>query len=98
MFLWKLSTNQQNLAHQFIFGRIFFSIDSALRLRQENSYYETVVKSAIALGNDTDTTACIAGGLAGIQYGKEAIPERWMQALRGKDLVEPLLNELLGKS
>lgn len=69
-----------------------------MMLRQENSYYKAVLKAAIALGNDTDTTACIAGGLAGIQYGVEAIPERWMQALRGKDLVEPLLNELLEKS
>jgi ADP-ribosylglycohydrolase len=63
-------------------------------LKQEHSY-EAVVKAAIALGHDTDTTACIAGGLAGIKYGVDAIPERWMQVLRGKDLVEPLLDELL---
>ena len=76
-------------------GYVVDSLRSArMVLLQENSY-EAVVKAAIALGNDTDTTACIAGGLAGIKYGFDAIPERWMQALRGKDLVDPLLKRLL---
>jgi ADP-ribosylglycohydrolase len=57
--------------------------------------YEEVVKTAIALGHDTDTTACVAGGIAGIRDGAGAIPERWMQALRGKEVVEPLLQQLL---
>jgi ADP-ribosylglycohydrolase len=30
-----------------------------------------LIKMAISFGNDTDTTACIAGGLAGITYGLE---------------------------
>ncbi|WP_082584313.1 ADP-ribosylglycohydrolase family protein [Noviherbaspirillum sp. Root189] len=49
----------------------------------------------MALGNDTHTTACIAGGLAGIHFGFEAIPLRWMDALRGRDLVKPLERALL---
>src|SRR6266545_4092857 len=47
------------------------------------------------LGYDTDTTACVAGGLAGIRDGVGAIPERWLRQLRGKELVEPLLQQLL---
>lgn len=31
--------------------------------------YESVVRSAIALGHDTDTTAAVAGGIAGIRHG-----------------------------
>lgn len=57
--------------------------------------YEDVVKSAVELGNDTDTTACIAGGLAGIHFGFEAIPLKWTDALRGRDLVRPLEQQLL---
>jgi ADP-ribosyl-[dinitrogen reductase] hydrolase len=57
--------------------------------------YEDVVKAAIALGHDTDTTACVAGGIAGIRDGVGGIPERWMRQLRGKELVEPLLQRLL---
>ena len=57
--------------------------------------YETVVKGAIALGDDTDTTACIAGGIAGIVVGESGIPVRWRAQLRGRELVEPLLDALV---
>lgn len=56
--------------------------------------YEQVVKAAIALGDDTDTTACIAGGVAGIRDGIEAIPPRWFEQLRGKEIVLPLIERL----
>lgn len=57
--------------------------------------YEVVVKSAIALGNDTDTTACIAGGIAGLKFGVNAIPARWRENLRGAEIYQPLLEKLL---
>lgn len=57
--------------------------------------YEEVVKGAIALGNDTDTTAAVAGGAAGVRDGIDAIPKRWLEAMRGRELVEPLLERLL---
>lgn len=57
--------------------------------------YERVVKAAIALGHDTDTTAAVAGGIAGLRDGIQAIPERWRNALRGRELVEPMLKQLL---
>lgn len=60
----------------------------------EQGTYETVVKSAISLGRDTDTTACVAGGVAGLRDGMGSIPKRWMAKLRGKELVEPLLENL----
>lgn len=60
--------------------------------------YEDVVKTAIALGHDTDTTACVAGGIAGIRDGVGAIPKRWLEQMRGKELVEPLLRQLIQQS
>lgn len=57
--------------------------------------YESVVRAAIRLGHDTDTTACIAGGLAGLRDGLGAIPERWRAALRGRDICEPLIARLV---
>ena len=57
--------------------------------------YEDVVKAAISLGNDTDTTACVAGGIAGLRDGLNAIPERWRNALRGKELYEEELRLLI---
>ena len=53
--------------------------------------FEAVVRRAIALGEDTDTTACIAGGIAGLVVGEGGIPARWREALRGRELVEPLI-------
>lgn len=60
--------------------------------------YEQVVKAAISLGNDTDTTACVAGGIAGLRDGIDAIPERWRSNLRGQELVRPLVEQLLRRS
>jgi|MGYP001191485868 ADP-ribosyl-[dinitrogen reductase] hydrolase len=59
--------------------------------------FARVVTGAIALGDDTDTTACIAGGLAGIVVGEGGIPRRWLDALRGRELVEPLLDQLVAR-
>jgi ADP-ribosylglycohydrolase len=60
--------------------------------------YEDVIRAAIALGNDTDTTACVAGGIAGLRDGLDAIPIRWREALRGGELFEPLLAGLLQRA
>lgn len=60
-----------------------------------NQTYEETMKAAISLGNDTDTTACIAGGIAGLKFGFSAIPTRWRENLRGKEIYEPLLEKLL---
>jgi ADP-ribosyl-[dinitrogen reductase] hydrolase len=65
------------------------------RLALNAGSYESVVRAAIRLGNDTDTTACVAGGLAGLRDGIGAIPDRWRNALREPELFPPLLNSLL---
>lgn len=57
--------------------------------------YEDAVRAAIALGDDTDTTGCVTGGAAGILSGEEGIPERWLGRLRGRELVDPLLERLV---
>jgi ADP-ribosyl-[dinitrogen reductase] hydrolase len=44
------------------------------------SFSECVLK-AVNLGEDTDTTGCVAGGLAGVFYGVDAIPKEWVAAL-----------------
>ena len=60
--------------------------------------YEATITAAIRYGNDTDTTACIAGGLAGIAWGVEAIPQQWRESMRGREIVEPLVERLLATS
>lgn len=43
--------------------------------------YEAAVKAAVSLGDDTDTTAAITGGIAGLRDGVGAIPARWRSAV-----------------
>lgn len=57
--------------------------------------FESIIKRAIQFGNDTDTTACVAGGIAGLLFGYSQIPDHLINGLRGQELVEPLLNQLL---
>ncbi|WP_310482369.1 ADP-ribosylglycohydrolase family protein [Chamaesiphon sp. VAR_48_metabat_403] len=65
------------------------------RMVMSQSSYELVVKRAVALGDDTDTTACVAGGVAGLRDGIGAITTRWRELLRGMEIVNPLLDLLV---
>lgn len=44
--------------------------------------YEQTVSALIHAGGDTDTTAAIAGALAGIYAGEAGIPEQWLQGVK----------------
>jgi ADP-ribosyl-[dinitrogen reductase] hydrolase len=79
-------------------GYVVDCLRSARQCVAEGKSFEQVVKAAIALGNDTDTTAAVAGGIAGLQYGADGIPDRWRTALRGQEVVEPLLKKLLART
>lgn len=76
-----------------------YVVDSlrAARWANGNETFEKTVKAAISLGEDTDTTACIAGGIAGLRFGESSIPERWRENLRGAEIFEPLIEKLLKK-
>ncbi len=72
-------------------GYVVDTLEAALwSLLHSHSYAETVLW-AVNLGNDTDTVGAVAGGLAGILYGMEAIPAAWLETLRGKDIIEDCL-------
>jgi ADP-ribosyl-[dinitrogen reductase] hydrolase len=75
-------------------GYVVDCLHSARLAVQEHSF-EAVLQAAIALGNDTDTTAAVAGGIAGIRFGTSGIPGRWRRELRGRELLDPLLDALL---
>lgn len=63
-------------------GYVVDSLHSA-RLAMQQPDYSAAVRAAVSRGQDTDTTACIVGGLAGIRWGLAGIPERWRETLRG---------------
>ena len=59
----------------------------------KNSYKDTIL-SIINLGHDTDTSAAIAGGLAGLYYGQEGIPKEWVVSIARLDDIVELANKL----
>jgi len=76
-------------------GYVVSTVHAAKQILQEGVWYEASVRQAIAFGHDTDTTACVVGGLVGLRDGVEAIPTRWRTTLRGGELFAPLLDRLL---
>lgn len=55
-------------------------------LLHTNSFQEAIM-TAVNFGDDTDTTACVTGGLAAIMYGEDGIPDEWVESLRAKDVI-----------
>lgn len=63
-------------------------------LLTSQSFGETVLK-AVNLGGDTDTTGCVAGGLAGAHYGVQSIPADWKSVLARHGDVDLLFTQFL---
>lgn len=76
-------------------GYVVDTLWSARVAMDQTADYESAVRRAIAFGQDTDTTAAVTGGIAGIRYGLYGIPERWRQQLRGQELLTDIQAALL---
>ncbi|HZJ98813.1 MAG TPA: ADP-ribosylglycohydrolase family protein, partial [Tissierellaceae bacterium] len=79
-------------------GYVVDSLEAAIWSLLNTTSYKDCVLKAVNLGEDTDTVAAIAGGLAGLYYGYGGIPEEWVEVIARKKYVEDLcvlLNESL---
>ena len=61
----------------------------------EATDFEDAVVRAVRFGNDTDTTAAVAGGLAGFMFGLDSIPSTWLSDLRLTDDQRRLINRFV---
>lgn len=75
-------------------GRVWDSFWSAWDAFAGANDYRETIQRAVAYGNDTDTTAAIAGGLAGVRWGIGGIPMKWLAGMRGRHVAEPLVTLL----
>ena len=73
-------------------GYVVDTLHSARAVLAAGTDFRDVIRRAILLGHDTDTTAAVAGGLAGVKFGVAALPGDWMGLLRGRELVEAILS------
>ena len=88
------SLNIQNLQRDEIKsgGYTISSLEASIWCLSKNDNYKDTVLEAVNLGHDTDTTACIVGGLAGIYYGYEDIPSDWINQLARLDFIEEFID------
>ncbi|RYZ00568.1 MAG: ADP-ribosylglycohydrolase family protein [Chitinophagaceae bacterium] len=75
-------------------GYVLQSLEASVWCLMTTDSYEQAVLKAVNLGEDTDTTGAITGGLAGLLYGYGAIPAGWMAALARKADIDELAARL----
>ena len=68
-------------------GYVLHSLEAALWAVGSTADFESAVLKAANLGLDADSTAAIAGQLAGALYGQSGIPERWLLQLAQRDRI-----------
>ena len=71
-------------------GYVVDTLEAALWCVLTTNNYRDCVLKAVNLGDDTDTVAAIAGGLAGALYGYDNIPVEWRNTLIRKDYIEEM--------
>jgi ADP-ribosylglycohydrolase len=59
--------------------------------------YVTAVRRAANIPGDSDSVACITGGIMGARLGLEAIPEEWVARLEKCEYVTDVANRLAAK-
>jgi len=61
--------------------------------------YRDAVLKAVNLGNDTDTTAAVTGGLSGAYYGfsDNGIPQKWIEGLARHEAISDLAGKVFNK-
>jgi len=62
-------------------GHVVDTLEAALWVNARHNNYRDAVLHAVNLGDDTDTTGCVAGGLAGLIHGEKSIPAEWLEVL-----------------
>ncbi len=71
-------------------GYVVDTLEAAVWCLCTASSYRDCVLAAVNLGEDTDTTACVAGGLAGLLWGRQSIPDEWTATIAGDKRVYEL--------
>ena len=75
-------------------GYVVDALEAAVWSLATTGSFEEALLKAVNLGDDTDTVAAIAGGLAGLYYGEDAIPEAWLKALQRREWIEGMISSI----
>jgi len=75
-------------------GYVLHTLEASIWCFLTTDNYKDAVLKAINLGDDTDTTGAVTGGLAGLLYGLDNIPINWITQIARKDDIENLAERL----
>ena len=75
-------------------GYVVDTLEAAVWCLLNSNNYKECVLMAVNLGEDTDTVAAVAGGLAGLYYGYDSIPQEWLSVIVRRDFVEGICSKL----
>ena len=75
-------------------GYVVDTLEAAIWCLLNTKNYKDCVLLAVNLGEDTDTVAAVAGGLAGLYYGYDSIPKEWLSVIAKREYIESFCNEL----
>ena len=78
-------------------GYVLHSLEASIWCLLTTGNYKEATLKAVNLGEDTDTTAAITGGLAGLLYGFDSIPENWVEQLARRNDTDDLAERLAKK-
>ena len=70
------------------------TIQAAMYCFMKTNNYKDAVLMAVNMGDDTDTTAAVTGGLAGLYYGYYTIPEKWINTIKRNNDIKDLCDRL----
>ncbi len=71
-------------------GYVVHTLEAAVWNLITTSDYRECIIQTVNLGGDADTVGAVAGGLAGLYYGYESIPEEWLSALVRREWIEEM--------
>ena len=69
-------------------GYVVDALEAAVWSLITTDSFDQALLKAVNLGDDTDTVGAIAGGLAGLYYGYDSIPEDWLSAIKRREWIE----------
>ncbi len=72
-------------------GYVIHTLEASLWCVLTSGSYREAVLKAVNLGEDTDTTGAVTGGLAGLVFGLDSVPAEWIRQIARIDEVEALI-------